>query len=441
MGKLGTRFKEISSRISARFNDYISQSKLSNGVSLSTQKRFMSDQIHFSVRIDSGSFDDPLDKEGIAHFLEHVITAQTDIDRSFDERGGSVGARTNANRIELYGQVQGSPENQAFVIDFLKQALVDDIDPDVFVREQKRIRNEINARNDTATGVHEQMLRHAFDTKRSYTNIGGTASQAQTYTVDDINAYKHTWMRGDNIHIAMTGALSHAELHDALEDALGCLPQHLEQPRQQHQFLPARHGEDPGHVNQLYFSFAFPEKPISVDNQYVAQLSARVLNNALRDKLIYEDGDAYETSNLHLGYSNRDGLAIISGDCLPEDGGKIVTSILNILAEQGTGDIEPHLLKRAQSRLLNDVRAWEYPITGGAHSPSGMTQEMADFGFISCVHKDKQRVEAVTMQDVQAYLQSVLSEKPAIITYGDSTEFDKALPDFYSKLYQDHGLS
>jgi len=175
MGKLGTRFKEISSRISARFNDYISQSKLSNGISVSTQKRFTSDQIDFSVCIGSGSFDDPLDKEGIAHFLEHVIVMQDGAQRKFEERGGYVGASTSANFIEISGHIQNSSENLAFVTNFLKQALTDEIEENIFAREQKRIRNEVNARNDRAEFVSAQILKHAFDTKRFYANIGGTS--------------------------------------------------------------------------------------------------------------------------------------------------------------------------------------------------------------------------------------------------------------------------
>merc|ERR1719454_2726337 len=93
---------------------------LDNGIQVVTVKDTHALQKGFAAAVEAGSFDDPVELPGLAHFCEHMLflgTKKHPKASGFDEfmanNGGSNNAYTDTEVTVYYGQVTLSAEREA----------------------------------------------------------------------------------------------------------------------------------------------------------------------------------------------------------------------------------------------------------------------------------------------------------------------------------------
>lgn len=202
---------------------------LKNGIHLHTLKRSVPWSL-VSIITHAGAEDDPIGKEGVAHFVEHM-------DAKDREHPDSMSARDNAlSAIGLQNQgfstddlctqwnVRIMPQADLNVI-FKKIAhhWFEPLPESRFMAEQKVIEQEYHQSHpsELLTNVEQEALR-VLDPRGRYSRITSTCGNQITIrslTFEDLQRFHQRYYQQSNISIVYIGSLSQTDLLSTLENA------------------------------------------------------------------------------------------------------------------------------------------------------------------------------------------------------------------------------
>lgn len=420
MGRFIRKIGNLSTRLSAIFNDHVRHSKLSNGIQITTQSRTWDKKLRFAVLINTGALDDPEGKEGMAHFLEHMISNEN-TEQEFKRRGGFINAYTNAYRVVVHGYVDNTPENQKFVLQHISQILTGEIPENLFLRERNRIFNEIGIYADRIGSATFAFLDAIFK-KRDSTNFGlGTKDTLKAISRQDLIDFRKSWYVGSNIFMAFTGISKHAKFCDFVQEELKDVSSEAPPQSVMPHLSPADIRKNNGFVNQLYFGFNFPVGPITKEENAISSIAAIYLRNMVSRKISSEKGLVYSIGSFIHDDSKREGFLSIDGNIDPDNADKITPLIAQILAEACEAiDVEEFSI--AKKIELDSWESSHNILPRAFHDPISMAEDIASCGRSVSVHEEEEKSKKVTREDVRVFFRKILSNQPTIIAYGDSSK-------------------
>lgn len=425
MGKLGSVSDRVFRGIrqfSAKHQDFVQQSVLDNGATLVSQRRFMDRHIDFYVFVMGGSFEDPQDKEGIGHFLEHLLIDK-DVHREFSKRHGNIGLWTSCQNIMLGGKLPYSAENEdyacATIAEFLQGKSINEA---AFIREKRRILNEIGIGSDKPGVKVSKLLSAAFSGNRSDANIIGTKDGIRHTQLEDLKAYHSDWFVGENISIGVTGPFGHDAIKGKLEKALVDVPNKPCLPLTISSLIPGDHRHPKPDLEQLYFKICFAIPEGNTRSFQVHNLAAGFLSNRIQDEVVFS-GLVYDAGVRAYFSPYRPGYLEINGNVMPEDADQVLPEIGRVITTSIT-DFNEELFDVAKGNALHGYRQpklWH---------PLYDAQNLAAFshfeGRIVPMAEREAIIEDIQADDVHRYLvDQVFSNDPAIVTLGDDTRLGR----------------
>jgi predicted Zn-dependent peptidase len=415
------KIKALSCRLSGLFNDHVRHTVLSNGINLASQRRFRieDNKIHFNVVIKAGSYEDPLDKSGLAHHLEHILLSR-EATRALEDCFGSINFYTSSDEIVIHGFVYNKPEDRELLMTTISSILTHDV-VDEGYKEKRRILNEIGIDSDSADNVHRCMLSAAFTDGRSVYQILGTKNSVSQINHDDMNHFKKTWFRGPNIFIAITGINNHSELHDEMESRLHMVPGTVGPERFTPKFQAVDNRQNNHGVNQLYFNFTFPVAPMDIRQQAIAAVAENYLDKAIKRKILEDEGIVYHISAFCGTRPNRQNFFTVRGNMLPEDGNKIAPLLAEILA----GSIDPASddeIRMSKADLLDQLEARRNLFPIEFHDAGHINESIGNYGRMVSMRETNELCESIEPEEVKQFLCHAFAQQPAIIAYGDHSK-------------------
>ncbi len=436
MGKLGkimdTAFRGIR-KFSALKNDFIRQSALDNGVTLTTQRRYLNSTLSFQLMVNAGSQEDPGDKEGVGHFLEHLLIGK-ETNKEFIKRSGHVGLWTSAYHIAMTGELPYSKENADFLLrsmtEFMRGSALSETE---FNKEKRRILNEIGLKGDEAEFRLAQLMAPSFDTGRGNSNILGTKEGIKNTTLEDLKNYRETWFTGRNTFIGMTGPFEHGDMLRRVKENLSGVPDHA-LPRRNKPVLVAgdyRNKED--FFEQAYFSICFPLPEMTPNKLIVHNLAQNYLSYRVRNEIIFGSGIVYDASVQFQVSSSRPGTMGICGNIMKEEAGEAFPEISNLIVTtiEGMdndifGLVKKNMLHGFQKKVLH------YPL----YSSGDLAIMPLMEGRPTPAYIREKYLESLTPEDVHRYLvDEVFSHDPVIVTLGDDSHLGR-YEDFVAPIRQ-----
>jgi len=410
------------SQLYGSVNDFVKEGQLNNGICLVTQGRLTSKTIDFSVNVGTGSFDDPLDKQGVAHFLEHLLVGN-ELNSQIQRRGGKIELLTYADTINLSGTIPNTPENKALVIRTIKTFLKGlDLNEELFEKEKVRILNEIGIDTDTATRHQVTVLGKAFKDNRADGNITGTRNDVNKITIKDLRSYLSKNFTADNIFIAVTGKFPRSNLEQELEEALRDIPPHRETKiLYSPEVVPEYHFEPNPQLLQTYFSFCFPlEQSKHVREEQVSLVAGRYLSAIADRDIIFGSGIVYSFAPRLLSNARRIGYLDIRGNIMREDSGSIVPATSKLITDV-ISDIEPDVFEGV---ILGFKSGFNHgQILPPGYSAGGLSHMSMAFGHVITDAVSEASFSSITAEEVSEYFESIFSKDPAIVVYGDDSKF------------------
>src|SRR5215813_8208494 len=201
----------------------VKKSILDNGATVLIDR--MQDVRSFSLGffVGAGSGDEPAPRQGISHFLEHVLFKRTrrrstvQIAREIDRLGGDVDAFTTREYTGFYAHTLDSRFSEALDLlgDVVLSPAFESADVEV---ERGVILEEIGEANDNPDDlVHEIFVRSFWRSHPLGAPILGTAETVAAIGVGDLYRYHRARYAPGNLIFSVAGHVRSAEVVAAIE--------------------------------------------------------------------------------------------------------------------------------------------------------------------------------------------------------------------------------
>jgi predicted Zn-dependent peptidase len=186
--------------------------------------------VSFGVWVDVGSRDEKPEKNGISHFIEHMVFKGTEtrsaqqIAQSLESVGGHLNAFTSREQTCYYAKIldENLPQATEIIADILRNSTLREED---IRREKKVVLEEIKDVADSpAELVHDLLADSLWSNHALGYPVMGKAKSVRGFQRKDLVDFMRTNYRPERIVVAASGNLRHRALVDHVEDLFSLKP-------------------------------------------------------------------------------------------------------------------------------------------------------------------------------------------------------------------------
>ncbi|MDQ7822393.1 MAG: pitrilysin family protein [Candidatus Eremiobacteraeota bacterium] len=196
---------------------------LDNGIKVITEEMPFFKSATIGVWVNTGSKDEPLSKNGISHFIEHMMfkgtatRSATEIAELMDSVGGQLNAFTEKEQTCYYARV--IDRHVPMAIELLADMLLNSCyDPEEIERERGVVLDEVRLYEDSPDelifDIFNKLLWDGHPLGRS---ILGTKKVIERISRDDLIAHVEKHYVAENLIIAAAGNIKHKEFRKLVE--------------------------------------------------------------------------------------------------------------------------------------------------------------------------------------------------------------------------------
>ena len=332
--------------------------KLSNGLTVVTDRMQHLESAALGVWVKAGSRDETSSEHGIAHLLEHMAFKGTtnrtarDIAVQIENVGGDVNAATSAETTSFYARVLKDDVLLAVDIlaDILNNSLFEETE---LAREQHVILQEIGAAQDNPEDiVFDEFQSVAFRNQALGRPIMGTPQTVSSFRPHDIRTYLSDHYHGPNMVLAASGNVDHDQIVKMAEDRFSHFG---DQPPRDPEtgfytggdaLLQRQHQE-------AQIVLGFEGRAYHARDFYASNVLSMMLGGGMSSRLFQEvrekRGLCYSIYAFHQGYSDT-GLFGIHAATEENDLNELMPVMLEELKKAGDG-ISQEELDRARAQI------------------------------------------------------------------------------------------
>ena len=361
----------------------------------------------FFVR--AGSQDEPAEKQGVSHFLEHVLFKRTrrrstvEIAREIDRLGGDVDAFTTKEYTGFYVHTLDSRFDEA--LDLLGDVVLSpDFDASDVEMERGVILEEIGEANDNPDDlVHEMFVRSFWRNHPLGAPILGTVETVKSLTLTDLYRYYRERYAPGNLIVSVAGHVSAKNVANSIEKLFrrraarsGRRPAASARPRaHQHLQLKSRRG-----LEQVHVCLGVEAPPQASERRFAVHLLDIILGGGMSSRLFQQvrekRGLAYSIASSLNSY-RLGGYEAVYAACAPKNLARLLEVTLRELKRLKQSGVLPRELAWAKENLKgNLILALESTVSRAS------TQARHEYYFGRSISAEEsiKRVEAVTADEL-----------------------------------------
>lgn len=217
-------------------DDELVLTQLDNGLTVATERVPGARSVAIGAWVAVGARDEPSERAGVSHFLEHVLFKGThtrsarDIATAIERVGGDLNAFTAKEYTAYHCRVPYT--HAATAIDVLGDVLVSPaLRDDDIESERSVILEELAMDEDSPEDVvHRHLVAALFPGHPLGRDTGGDRDTVALVSADDVRGFLTRWYTASNVVLAVAGPLGHDEIVRHVDRALSSLPAGGEQP-------------------------------------------------------------------------------------------------------------------------------------------------------------------------------------------------------------------
>jgi len=388
-----------------------------------------------------GSRYERAEHSGISHYLEHMLFKGTElrpdpmqISQAIEGIGGMLNAATGRESTSYWAKVPSTHFALSFDVlaDILRNSVIDGTELD---RERSVIIEEIRSIYDSPEDlVHEVIDEVVWGDQGVGRSIAGVE---ETVEAIDREVMVDYWRRNYNpsrLVIASGGDVDHTEVVALAEQHFGDL---VDDPAAD-QYEPAITDQSAPRVHlidrdteQAHVCLALPALPYSDDRRYVQGTLEAVLSSGMSSRLFQElrekRGLVYSVYGYFRPYEDV-GQGVFYAGTDPE---RVDEAIVALLGELRKLRDEP--LSAEELQMTKDLRKGRLlmGLEDSRSVASWVGSQEATYGEIKTPEEVMERIEAVTIEDVQALAQELFREDRLSLAlagpFGDRDDFAQLL--------------
>jgi len=294
---------------------------LKNGIRCIYQYR-PSDLVHVGLMINAGSRDEPKEKEGLAHFIEHALFKGTQKRKAFHvlNRLEAVGAELNAytTKEETCIYASGLTVDFSRSLELIKDIVFHSVFPEKELEKEKDvIIEEIQSYYDSPFEmVFDEFESKCFENHELGGTILGTKKTISTLNKADIINYRKQHYASENMVISVVGGISPKRIRNTIEKYFSDVPlkkdQSIRKPPSKAKYfdLKEKKNTSQSHLiigNRAYHNHHAKKPGLNV---LCNILGGPTMNNRLSLNLREKRGLAYHTESQYTSYTDS-GIVMI----------------------------------------------------------------------------------------------------------------------------------
>jgi predicted Zn-dependent peptidase len=396
---------------------------LPNGLTVLTERMEHLHSVAMGVWIKSGSRCEPVETNGISHFVEHMVFKGTrsrsaqSIAREMDAIGGNLDAFTSKETICF--NVKSLGEHVPIALDVLTDLVLNPIfAPPEIERERGVILEEIKIDEDNPDVlVHELFTQSFWKGHPLGRPILGTTETVGRMAQEQLLAYHNDRFHGGNIIFSAAGHLDHDQFTAAVAEKFsglvgGQTPAELSAPQPSARIL-LRNKKS---LEQVQICLGVPAPPITDDNRYAALILNTILGGGMSSRLFQtireERGMAYSVYSDLSPYRDTGTLCVYAGTSASK-----VIEVVDLIVAEFRKMKEELLTEEELTRAKDQVKG--NVLLGLESSNSRMAnlarQEMYFRQFFT-VDEIISRINDVTAAQVQSMAQRLFRPEAIAVT-------------------------
>jgi len=303
------------------------KTQLENGIRVVTETMPDMRSLAMGVIIEASPHQDPVDRAGLAHMVEHLIFQgtssrdSTQIAQLMDAGGGHMGGFTARDYTCYFSTVLD--EYYPYALDLLGDVLLNSLFlEDDLEREKDAILREIDAVCDSPEDrVHKLLKSSAWPVHSLGQSIAGNPDSVNQLSREDVIYFMHQHYTPDRIIVAAAGHVNHDDFTAQVRDALWRMLGNSEPTVSVTPAWKTAVSYSPMSVSQAYFSIGLPAYPYTHDDRYSLHILNNLLGGGISSRLYRrlreERGLVYNIGSEYHAYRDG-GMLVIEGATAPE---------------------------------------------------------------------------------------------------------------------------
>ncbi len=402
---------------------------LENGLHVVGERLPYLRSVSIGVWMRVGSMMETPAENGLSHFLEHMVFKGTekrstrDIAEEMDAVGGQMNAFTGKDCTCFYAKV--IDEDLPLAVDILSDmTLHASLDETEFKKERGVILEEISMDEDSPEDVaHELLSRIQFGNQAAGMPILGPAEQIAAYTRDDLANYRARHYHPENCVVALAGNYDPEQVLALIQQYFGEWKKSGQrQTVPPMQPIPGQKAAKEKDTEQLHICLGYPGTFLGSDELYPMSVMNNLLGGAMSSRLFQkireEMGMAYSIYTYPSTYVGCGTFAVYAG-VSPKNGHAVLDETLrqlDLLCRDGVTEKE---FREAKNQLRGSYLL-------GLESPGSRMQSMGrgQLHLDRCMTPEETvaKIEAVTIESVNAVARRIFSNAPCISVVGKQAE-------------------
>ena len=322
--------------------------------------------IYTAVLFDAGSSNDPVGKEGLAHFCEHILFKstkkfkdETEVGSFIESIGGQMNAFTGVDILGITAEV-GFTEDYPKVVDFLheltRNSLFDQVKIDV---ERGTILGEIaDYESNPAFYIHDLTQQVLFNGSYAERSIAGSKDTVIGISREDLYQFYVSRIARSKMYIVVAGDIEFSNLVNLFNDSFQENDASAILEEKSELFLPRSVGtkiKEYKDTDQVYMSFSFRTCPAYNNDSSVLGVIKTIIgdgfSSSLFRRLRTENGLVYIINVSSENLFDRGYFSVVTSTSKDR-----VQKVMDVLTEEfrrlEAGEITQEELDLAKSKII-----------------------------------------------------------------------------------------
>jgi predicted Zn-dependent peptidase len=395
---------------------------LENGLRIVTEQVPHLESVALGIWVGSGARDEQQTEHGIAHLLEHMAFKGTStrsaeaIAREIEAVGGDLNAMTSHETTGYHARLLS--DDVPLGIDILSDIVVDSIfDTEELTREQQVIVQEIGAAHDTPDDlVFDLFQEAAFGAQPLGRPILGTPESVTGFSPDDLRRFLDRNYGPHEMVVTAAGAIDHDRVVELALSRLGGRSGKDHPPPEPARFIGGdRRADRP--LDQIHIVIGLPGPDRSAADFYAARVASTALGGGMSSRLFQEirekRGLCYSVYAFNAGYRDS-GLFAFSAATAPD----LASELIDVLTDEishAADRLTQEDVDRARAQLRASLLMG---LESTANRADRLARQLLFFDRIVPLAETREKIEAVTLDDVQRVLRGALDGTLAFSAVG-----------------------
>ena len=404
----------------------IRRTVLPNGLLVLTEAMPHMRSVSMGAWINSGSRDEPIEENGLSHFVEHMVFKGTtsrsaqDIAREVDAIGGNLDAFTGKETVCFNIKVldEHTPEALDVLSDLVLHPSFSQADLE---REQGVILEEIKMDEDNPDYlIHETFSAKFWKNHAIGRSILGTAKTVSSFTRDTVFSHHQLRFTPQNMVFSAAGHLHHDEFVALVEQKFGSLqasPDAAPQPETHPVTTPHITLRKKRSLEQVQMCLGVPAPPVTDSERFTTYLLNSILGGGMSSRLFESirenEGLAYSIYSELNPFRDSGALMIYAGMSLDKSQRVLELTLAELTRLKNETVSEPEL-KRAKDQMKSNI---VLGLESSSARMNNLARQQMYFGRFFTVHDVVAEIDRVTPEGIQRLAHQLFQPELIALTF------------------------